>query len=100
MGLLDNERADVWAQLALVHLRLDNLQAADTSFRQCLAHNPACDELLLEVSAEYSRRQHQPDFAVAAARTALQIRDSGEKRRSRFGTPSCIENVGRCARSA
>merc|ERR1712151_1115087 len=45
-NLLDNERPDVWAQLALTHLRLENMEAADQCFRQCLAHKPQCDDLL------------------------------------------------------
>jgi len=76
-SLLDNQRADVWAQLCLVHLRLENWDSADHCFRQCLAHKPDCDELLLEVANEYNRRERQPTLAEAAARRSLQARDSG-----------------------
>jgi len=75
--LLDNERPDVWAQLTLVHLRLENWENADRCFAQCLACDPDCDELLLEVSAEYVKREAKPALAEAAARCALKIRDSG-----------------------
>merc|ERR1712083_696831 len=77
-NLLDNERSDVWAQLTLVHIRLENWESAEHSFRQCLAHKPDCDELLLEVAAECTRRERQHAFAEEAARQALQIRDSGQ----------------------
>jgi tetratricopeptide (TPR) repeat protein len=77
-NLLDNERADVWAQLALVHLRLENWEAAGKCTRLCLDHGPDCDELLLEVTAEYTRRERQPALAEAAARRALEVRDSGQ----------------------
>lgn len=76
-NLLDNERPDVWAQLTLVHLRLENWENADRCFGQCLAADPDCDELLLEVSAEYVKRETKPALAEAAARSALKVRDSG-----------------------
>lgn len=77
-NLLDNERADVWAQLTLVHLRQENRDSADGCFQQCMAHSPDCEELLLEVAAEYNRRERRPSFAEVAARRALQLRDSGQ----------------------
>jgi tetratricopeptide (TPR) repeat protein len=76
--LLDNERPDVWAQLTLVHLRLENWENADRCFAQCLAFDPDCDEQLLEVSAEYVKRETKPALAEAAARCALKVRDSGQ----------------------
>jgi len=79
-NLLDGERADVWAQLTLVHLRLENHEAADGCFQQCLANSPDCEELLVEVAAEYNRRERQPSFAEVAARRALEVRDSGQGR--------------------
>merc|ERR1712217_46192 len=77
-NLLDNERSDVWAQLTLVHLRFENWESADDSLQQCLAHHPNCDELLLEVSAEYIRHERQPALAEASARCSLEIRDTGQ----------------------
>eukprot|EP00928_Gymnodinium_smaydae_P035584 TRINITY_DN25019_c0_g6_i1.p1 TRINITY_DN25019_c0_g6~~TRINITY_DN25019_c0_g6_i1.p1 ORF type:complete len:1163 (+),score=190.42 TRINITY_DN25019_c0_g6_i1:46-3489(+) len=79
-NLLDDERPDVWAQLTLVHLRSESWENADYCFRRCLAKSPECDELLLEVAAEYVRRDLQPALAEAAARCALKIRDSGQGR--------------------
>lgn len=76
-NLLDHERPDVWAQLSLVHLRLENYENADKCFTRCLAGDPDCDDLLLEVSAEFVRREKTPALAEAAARRALSIRDSG-----------------------
>eukprot|EP00927_Polykrikos_kofoidii_P054518 TRINITY_DN48930_c0_g1_i1.p1 TRINITY_DN48930_c0_g1~~TRINITY_DN48930_c0_g1_i1.p1 ORF type:complete len:1180 (+),score=214.83 TRINITY_DN48930_c0_g1_i1:164-3703(+) len=75
-SLIDGERADVWALLVLVHLRNENSETADMCFIQCLDGNPDCDELLLEVSAEYTRRE-VPALAEAAARKAITIKDSG-----------------------
>merc|ERR1719282_48666 len=75
---LDNERSDVWALLTLVHSRFENWESADDCFRQCLAHRPNCDELLLEVSAEYIRHERKPALAEAAARCSLEIRDTGQ----------------------
>ncbi|CAE8592962.1 unnamed protein product, partial [Polarella glacialis] len=77
-NVLDNERADVWAQLCLVHLRFENWDTADHCCRQCLSHQPECEELLLEAASEYSRRERQMSLAEACARRALQLRDSGQ----------------------
>lgn len=77
-NLLDNERADVWAQLSLVHLRFENWDSADYCFRQCLNYNPGCDELLLELAAEYIRCERNPAASEAAARRSLDLRDSGQ----------------------
>jgi len=76
-NLLDNERADVWAQLSLVHLRLENWDSADNCARHCLSHQPDCEELLLDVAVEYTRRERQPAVAEAMCRSALQLRDTG-----------------------
>merc|ERR1712217_830658 len=77
-NLLDNERSDVWAQLTLVHLRFENWESADDCFRQCLAHRPNCDDLLLDISAEYIRHERQAALAEASARCSLEIRDTGQ----------------------
>lgn len=81
-NLLDNERPDVWALLTLVHQRLENWTQACQCFRQCLGLKPDCEELLLEVSAEFSRgspgQGQQPSFAQAAAQRALELRKSGQ----------------------
>lgn len=76
--LLDNERPDVWAQLCLAHVRMENLEAADHALRQCLAGNPLCDELLLEVTQVYNERGREPALAAATARRLLQIKDLGQ----------------------
>jgi len=77
-NILDNERADVWAQLCLVHLRTENWDAADHACRHCLGLDPQCEDLLLEVASEYHRRERQLTLAEACARRALQVRDSGQ----------------------
>jgi len=77
-NLLDNERPDVWALLALVHSRFGNRESAVGCCRQCLANSPDCEDLLLDVSMEFSRRELQPGLAEAAARRALELRDSGQ----------------------
>eukprot|EP00930_Biecheleria_cincta_P037891 TRINITY_DN26044_c0_g1_i1.p1 TRINITY_DN26044_c0_g1~~TRINITY_DN26044_c0_g1_i1.p1 ORF type:complete len:1115 (+),score=239.31 TRINITY_DN26044_c0_g1_i1:70-3414(+) len=77
-NVLDNDRADVWAQLSLVHLRMETWDAADHACRQCLSLEPDCEELLLEVASEYHRRERQPSLSEACARRALAIRDSGQ----------------------
>lgn len=77
-NLLDNERSDVWALLTLVHLRLENWTQASHGFKQCLKLKADCEDLLLEVAAEFSRpgQSRQPDFAESAARRAMELRDS------------------------
>jgi len=78
-NLLDNERPDVWAQLALVHLRLENMELADSCLERCIGiGSPDCDELLIECATEYSRREHKPALAEAAARFALKAKDTGQ----------------------
>lgn len=78
-NLLDNERPDVWAQLALVHLRLDNAELADSCLERCISlGSPDCDELLVECSSEYARREQKPALAEAAARCALKAKESGQ----------------------
>mmetsp|Transcript_6430 Transcript_6430/g.11486 ORF Transcript_6430/g.11486 Transcript_6430/m.11486 type:complete len:1105 (+) Transcript_6430:44-3358(+) len=77
-NVLDNERADVWAQLCLVHLRTENWDAADHACRHCLGLEPQCEDLLLEAASEYHRRERQLTLAEACARRALQVRDSGQ----------------------
>lgn len=79
-SLLDNERWDIWGQLVVLHLRLENFSLADQCFRQCLAHGPDSDELLLEIAGEYNKQKCGPMAAEAAARCAMQIRDSGSAR--------------------
>merc|ERR1719440_1874148 len=39
-NLLDNERADVWAQLCLVHLRFESTSLADQCFSECVKFKP------------------------------------------------------------
>merc|ERR1712072_1664195 len=77
-NLLDNERADVWAQLCLVHLRFETTELADNCFRQCIKCNPESDELLLDIANECVRQEVLPEVAETAARLALQLRDSGQ----------------------
>jgi len=77
-NVLDNERADVWAQLCLVHLRTENWDAADHACRHCLSLEPQCEDLLLEVASEHQRRERQLTLAEACARRALHVRDSGQ----------------------
>jgi len=77
-SLLDNSRSDVWAQLALVHLRFENWELAEQCFRRCADCKPDSDELLLEIAVECTRREKLPQIAEAVARLALQIRDSGQ----------------------
>jgi len=76
-NLLDNERPDVWAQLALVQLRLENWDNADFCTRHCLENNPDFDELLIELSQEYSRNKRKPALAESTARRAMEVRQSG-----------------------
>lgn len=78
-NLLDDQRPKVWAQFCLLHLRLENWDSADDSCRRCLQLRPDsdCDIALQEVAAEYVRLQRQPMLAEAAARKALEIRESG-----------------------
>lgn len=79
-NLQDNRRPKVWAQLCLLHLRLENWESADDSIRQCLKLVPDCEEALQQVASEYVRLQRQPAFAEAAARAALAMRESGQAR--------------------
>lgn len=78
-NLLDDQRPKVWAQFCLLHLRLENWASADDSCRSCLQLRPDsdCDIALQEVATEYVRLQRQPVLAEAAARSALEIRESG-----------------------
>lgn len=81
-NLLDNGRPDIWAQFTLVHLRLENWEAANKACEQCLTLSQrasAADqagELLLELAQEYLRREREPALAEAAVRRSLQMRDS------------------------
>lgn len=77
-SVLDNHRSDVWAQLSLVHLRMETWDAADHACRQCLSLEPDCEELLVEVASEYHRRERQPALSEACVRRALAVRDSGQ----------------------
>jgi len=78
-NLLDDQRPKVWAQLCLLHLRLESWDSADDSCRRCLQLRPDsdCEVALQEVATEYVRLQRQPALAEAAARRALEIRESG-----------------------
>lgn len=76
-SLLDNEKPELWALLALVHLRFRNFDAADHSLKQCLRFDPDCFDLLLEVSAELSRKGLKPELAECLARSSLHAKDSG-----------------------
>eukprot|EP00392_Amoebophrya_sp_AT5.2_P011547 g11626.t1 len=80
---LDDERADVWSFLTLVHLRLSNLLQADDCFRHTLYYTSETmsDELLLEVGVEFLKsEEHEsgPYRAECAARTALALRETGQ----------------------
>jgi len=82
-SLLDNERADIWALMTLVHLRLENWLQADQGFKQCLSLKGDCEELLVEVSAEYCKcvaGDHQAAYAEQAARRAMAQKDTPQAR--------------------
>jgi len=74
--LLDNERFDIWAQLCLVNLRLDTTELTEHCFRQCIKFEPQSEDVLLEISNECRARDVLPTISEAAARRALQLRDS------------------------
>eukprot|EP00929_Paragymnodinium_shiwhaense_P000240 TRINITY_DN100492_c0_g1_i1.p1 TRINITY_DN100492_c0_g1~~TRINITY_DN100492_c0_g1_i1.p1 ORF type:complete len:1136 (-),score=353.18 TRINITY_DN100492_c0_g1_i1:226-3633(-) len=77
--LLDGERADLWAQLALVHIKMETFEKVDGCMAQCLSRQADCDELLLEVAAEMAK--HGERFATtveACARRALEVKNSGQ----------------------
>lgn len=63
-NLLDNERADVWAQLTLVHLKMENVVSAENCWKNCRLHlesSPDCGEWVKEVTEAFTSRGLNPD---------------------------------------
>jgi len=78
---LDNDRCDVWAFLTLIHLRKENWELADASFRSTIEFaEESGDELLLEIAIEFmaAPRRGNAELAEVAARMALKLRETGQ----------------------
>merc|ERR1712137_1387028 len=79
-NLLDDQRADTWAQLCLLYLRFNAWDLADNCLSQCLAYAPVTNELLLEVAAESLHAGRPNRIPESAARVALQAQETAEGR--------------------